>query len=167
MIRNGVGYSITVLIAQWRVKLYHSRGIVGCMIELASKKFASIDTEQKRSLRSLLLTFVMTPLLLIPEPIRNIVSMDATIAAVTIGVIAGVVVSFALDRLQIRVQNDVRTTIAAFVSTGVAMILCWIVIPTELLQTVPHFSLAFIWSFSIISVARDIIWPKAIDSVHT
>jgi|GEM_PF-2702823 len=108
------------------------------MAELVPQNPESVDAEQRsRSLRALLLTVLLTSFLLVPEEIRNVVSMDATIAAVTVGVLAGVVASFALDRLQVRVGNDVRTTVTAFVSTGIVAVLCWILIPTELRQTVP------------------------------
>jgi len=134
------------------------------MAELVPQNPESVDAEQRsRSLRALLLTVLLTSFLLVPEEIRNVVSMDATIAAVTVGVLAGVVASFALDRLQVRVGNDVRTTATAFVSTGIVAVLCWILIPTELRQTVPQFALAFLWGFSIVSVTRDVLWPKATD----
>lgn len=137
------------------------------MTELSPENSASINTEQQsRALRAVLLTVLLTSCMLIIDGIRNVVSIEATVAAVTIGVVAGIAVSATLERLQIRVRNDVRTTIAAFVSTGIATVLCWIIIPIELLQTVPQFGLAFLWGFSIITVTRDMIWPKAIDSVN-
>lgn len=138
------------------------------MNELPPGNSPSTDTEQRsRSLRALLLTLVLTSFTVTAEPIRNVVSMNATVAAVTIGVIAGVVASVALDRFQFPGRNDVRTTIAAFVSTGIATVLVWVLVPTGLLQTVPQFGLAFLWSFSTVSVTRDVLWPTAMDSVET
>jgi len=134
------------------------------MAERVPQNPASVDAARRsRSLRALLLTVLLTSFLLVPEEIRNVVSMDAPIVAVTTGVLAGAVASVALDRFQIRAGNDVRTTVTAFVSTGVVAVLCWMVIPMPLRQTVPQFALAFLWGFSIVSVARDVLWPEASD----
>lgn len=131
------------------------------MAELSSKS-APVDTEQRsNSLRAFLFTLVLTPFLLLPEPVREIVSVEATVAAVSVGVLAGIAMSVVLGRYQFDSQNDVRTTIVALVSTGVATIVLWLLLPTALFQTVPHFGLAFTWSFSLVSVTRDVILPKA------
>lgn len=138
------------------------------MTDLVPESSPSIDPEQRsRSLRALFLSAMMTFFVLVPEEIRNVVSVDATLAAVTIGGVAGIAVSVALARFQIQVRNDVRTTVVAFVSTGVAAVLLWILLPTELLQVVPHFGLAVLWSFALVSVARDVVWPTAIESTVT
>lgn len=124
--------------------------------------YTPTDAEKRsNSLRAFLLTLVLTPFLLLPEPVRDIVSVEATVAAVTIGLIAGIAMSVALGRFQFESQNDVRTTMVALVSIGIVTILLWILLPMELLQIVPHFGLAFTWSFSLVSVTRDVIWPKA------
>ena len=131
------------------------------MTELPSKS-TPVDTEQRsNSLRAFLFTLALTPLLLLPEPVREIVSVEATVAAVTLGVLAGIAMSVVLDRYQFESRNDVRTTIVALVSTGIATIVLWILLPTALFQIVPHFGLAFTWSLSVVSVTRDVIWPKA------
>ena len=131
------------------------------MTELPSKS-TPVDTEQRsNSFRAFLFTLVLTPFLLLPEPVREIVSVEATVAAVSVGVLAGIAMSVALGRFQFESQNDVRTTMVALVSIGIVTILLWILLPMELLQIVPHFGLAFTWSFSFVSVTRDVIWPKA------
>jgi len=109
----------------------------------------------------------MTSFLLIPEEIRTVVSMDATVVAVTGGLLVGAVVSVALDRFQVRIGNDVRTTAIAFVSTGAMAVFCWLLLPMALLQTVPQFALAFLWGVSALSVTRDILWPKVAGSIET
>ena len=131
--------------------------------------YTPTDAEKRsNSLRAFLLTLVLTPFLLLPEPVRDIVSVEATVAVVTIGLIAGIAMSVALDRYQFESRNDVRTTIEALVSTAVATIFLWILLPTALFQIVPHFGLAFTWSFSLLSVTRDVIWPKAteVEDMH-
>jgi len=138
------------------------------MTELVPQASAPVDTEQRsRSLRALLLTVVMTSLLSVAEGVRNVVSMEATVAAVTLGVVAGAATSSVLERSRIRVRNDVRTTAAAFVSAAVTALVCWMVVPTALLGTVPQFGLAFLWGFSIVSVTRDVIRPKLVGLMDT
>jgi len=68
------------------------------MTELPSKS-TPVDTEQRsNSLRAFSLTLWLTPLLLLPESVREIVSVETTVAAVTLGVLAGIEMSVALDR---------------------------------------------------------------------
>jgi hypothetical protein len=138
------------------------------MTELVPQRSGSADTEQpSRSLQALLLTVLMTSLLLVAEGVRNVVSMQATVAAVTLGVGAGAATSSVLERFQIQVRNDVRTTAAAFGSAAVTALVCWILVPTALLGTVPQFGLAFLWGFSIASVTREVIKPKLIGLTGT
>jgi phage shock protein PspC (stress-responsive transcriptional regulator) len=111
-------------------------------------------------------TLALTPFLLLLEPVRTIVSIEATIAALASGVVAGITVSLALDHFQIRSQNDVLTTIVTLVAVGITTVLLWLLVPTELIGTVHQFALAFIWSLSLTSVARHVVWPKATDSMN-
>ncbi|MCO8242889.1 hypothetical protein [Haladaptatus sp. AB643] len=124
------------------------------------------DAEQRsNSLRAFWFTLVITSLLLLQEPVRTIVSVEATVAAITLGVVTGITTSVVLGLIQFESQNDVRTTVVTLVLTGITTIVLWILLPPTLLQTVPQFGLAFMWSFSLVSVARDVLWPKATEVV--
>jgi hypothetical protein len=110
---------------------------------------------------------LMTSLLLVADGVRNVVSMEATVAAVTLGVVAGAATSSVLKRFRIQVRNDVRTTAAAFASAAVTALVCWLLVPTALLGTVPQFGIAFLWGFSIVSVTRDVVRPKLVGLTDT
>lgn len=137
------------------------------MSELAPQSTPSVDAERRsRSLRALGIALVLTPLLVIAEPIRTIVSVEATAIAAGIGVVAGVALLLTLDHLEVRSRNDVRTAVVALVaSVGVTGTLR-LVLPRELFQTAPQFALAVLWSFALASVTRDVLWPTVADSVR-
>ncbi|WP_226041825.1 hypothetical protein [Natrinema sp. DC36] len=112
------------------------------------------------ALRELLYTAVLTLLLLVPTHAREIVSIEATAAAVGSGTLIGAIVTLTLEDAQLGFESDVVTTIVGMVGLGVVAVLLWIVLPAAYIGTFVHFAIAFMWGSSLIAVVRHVIWPR-------
>ncbi|WP_137290990.1 hypothetical protein [Natronorubrum halophilum] len=121
--------------------------------------------ERAIAIRGLLFTIVLTPVLLLPTPAREIVSSEAIAVAVGCGAVTGIVLSVCLEGVRIDAdRSDVTVAIATLVSTGVATVLVWILLPREHLSTFTQFAIVFSWSFSLTSATRHIVWPAVFGS---
>lgn len=137
------------------------------MTEVPPLDSSSSNADRRsRSLRALLLASVMTPLLVLPEPVRTIVSVEATVLAIASGVIAGAVLGVAAGRIELGTGNDARTTLVALASSVSLTVALWILLPADLFQTAPQFGLAVLWSFAIVSVGRDVVGTDGLDVVR-
>ena len=128
-------------------------------------KFISRNTDSAAEQRSnarntLLLAAVMTPILLLPEPVRRVVSVEATLFAVGSGVLTGCLVSIASDYYRLDGKTDVRTTIGGLVVSAVGTALVWVLVPSDLVPTTLQFALAFSWSLALTAVARHVLRPS-------
>ena len=107
-------------------------------------------TERARILRSLLLSLVLTSVLLLIEPARQIVSLNATLAAIAAGIVLGAVAAVGLDDVTVSERlSDSAQTIVVLVSIGVITIAVWLTVPRQHIGTFIQFTIAFIWALPI------------------
>lgn len=107
---------------------------------------------QARTLRLFLTALIGTPWLLFIEPTRQIVSSEATIAAVGLGMFLGVVVAVGLADVDFREVNDVTAVIITLVCVCVATVVVWLIVPHQYLGTMLQFTLAVMWTMPVISL---------------
>ncbi|WP_436346519.1 hypothetical protein [Natronorubrum sp. FCH18a] len=125
------------------------------------------SNEQASALQELLYAIVLTPILLLPPSAREIVSVEAIAVAVGTGVISGVTVTLLLEGAQIGSnRSDGTMTIVALASIAVGTALVWLVFPREHLSTFTQFSVVFMWSVALTSVARHIVRPAVVGSAN-
>ncbi|AGB31545.1 hypothetical protein C488_13791 [Natrinema pellirubrum DSM 15624] len=139
------------------------------MVDVSVGKLSvSGSDERSRALRELLYATVMTPLLLFPEPSRELASMEASVAAVGLGVVVGAAVSLTLSDAQLGPQDDLLGTVVGVTIIGAVTVLLWILLPREHIATFLHFSIAFLWGAAIASTARHVVRPAlgASDSIE-
>ncbi len=141
------------------------RGQKFIMVELTLSDIYHGTNERVIAIRGLLFAIVLTPVLLLPTPAREIVSNEAIAVAVGSGVVTGIVLSICLEGVQIGAdRSDVTMAIATLVSIGVATALVWILLPREHVSTFMQFAIVFIWSFSLTSATRHIVGPAVFGS---
>lgn len=118
--------------------------------------------QQSRSLRLFLLAATSTPFLLVLEPVRHVASVRTTAAVVAVGVTAGVGMKLLLGWSDSGQQGVSRLpAVVVTVSSTICVTgLLWILLPEGIFRTVPQFCLAFVWSFSSVSVVQSIILPR-------
>lgn len=107
---------------------------------------------QARTLRLFFTALIGTPWLLFIEPTRQIVSPEATIAAVGLGMVLGVVAAVGLADVDPREVNDVTAVIITLVCICVATVVVWLIVPHQHLGTMLQFTLAFMWTMPVISL---------------
>lgn len=105
-----------------------------------------------RTLRLFLTALIGTPWLLFIESTRQIVSPEATIAAVGLGMFLGVVAAVGLADVDFREVNDVTAVIITLVCVCVATVVVWLIVPHQYLGTMLQFTLAFMWTMPVISL---------------
>ncbi|MCW8172292.1 hypothetical protein D8S78_05845 [Natrialba swarupiae] len=101
--------------------------------------------DQSTALRGLLIAIALTPMLLLPEPARVVVSLEVTLGAVIVGTVVGAVVSVALDPVEIQPRSDAAAVVATLVAIAVTTVFLWLVIPAEYMGTFVQFVVAFLW----------------------
>ncbi|QCC56491.1 hypothetical protein DV706_18465 (plasmid) [Natronorubrum bangense] len=105
--------------------------------------------ERARILRSFLFSLALTPLLLLIEPARRIVSLEVTLAAIALGIFLGIGAAIGLTDVNLQVANNVTASIVVLVSICVATIAVWLIVPHQHIGAVLQFSVAFIWAMPI------------------
>ncbi|MFC6723693.1 hypothetical protein ACFQE1_04705 [Halobium palmae] len=105
--------------------------------------------ERARTLRSFVLALVGTPWLLLIEPARRVVSLEATLAAIGLGAVLGVVAAIGLADVDYRDVNDVTASVVTLGCIGVATVVVWLLVPHQYLGTVLQFALAFAWAMPV------------------
>ncbi|MDJ1432022.1 hypothetical protein [Halostagnicola sp. A-GB9-2] len=105
--------------------------------------------ERARILRSLLFSVSLTPILLLIEPARRIVSLEATVAAIGLGIFFGIVAAIGLADINLQDANSVTASIVVLVCICVATIVVWLIVPHRHIGTVLQFTVAFIWAMPI------------------
>ncbi|MWV40401.1 hypothetical protein [Natrialba sp. INN-245] len=98
-------------------------------------------------------------MLLLPEPARVVVSLEATFGAVIVGAVVGAVVSLALDPVEIQPRSDAAAVVATLVAIAVTTVFLWLVIPAEYMGTFVQFVVAFLWGSSVTSLTRHVVRP--------
>ena len=108
------------------------------------------------SLRSLLLVAILTPMMLIPEPVWESTSVETSVAMVAVGALSGVG-----TELLLRVSDADPQSVSESVSLAVALTssvivtgLLWILLPYGLFREVPRLFLGFAWGFSLVPVVQ-------------
>lgn len=106
--------------------------------------------ERARTLRSLLLSLVLTSVLLLIEPVRQIVSLEATLAAIAAGIFLGAVAAVGLDDVTVSERlSDSAQAIAVLVFIGVITIAVWLIVPRQHIGTFIQFTIAFVWALPV------------------
>ncbi len=115
----------------------------------SSSHFLLGADEQARILRSFLISLAATPFLLFIEPARRIVSLEATLAAIALGMLLGIVAAVGLADVNLQDANSVTASIVALVCICVATIVVWLIVPHRYIGTVLQFTVAFIWAMPV------------------
>ncbi|MFC7029267.1 hypothetical protein ACFQJ5_19405 [Halomicroarcula sp. GCM10025324] len=102
-----------------------------------------------RAIRSFVIALVGTPWLLFLEPARQIVSLEATMGAVGLGMIFGIVATVGLADVDLREDNNVTAVVVTLVCICVATIVLWVIIPQQHLGTMLQFVIAFMWAMPV------------------
>ncbi|WP_152031311.1 hypothetical protein [Natrarchaeobaculum aegyptiacum] len=117
------------------------------------------DDLRSSALRGLLIAFALTPILLLPSNVREITSPEATVMALGLGVLLGVLLSYITDNML--QQNDgANSTVAGLLLALVGGLLVFIAgigiyaLGLGEASVVVHFALAFIWSMALTSAIR-------------
>lgn len=105
--------------------------------------------KQARILRSLLFSFALTPLLLLNESARRILSLEATLGALAIGMLLGIVAAIGLADIELQNANSATAAIGALVCICVATIIVWLMVPHQYIGTVLQCTIAFIWAMPV------------------
>ncbi|QCS41976.1 hypothetical protein [Natrinema versiforme] len=105
--------------------------------------------EWARILRSFLFSLALTPTLLLIEPARRIVSLEATLAAITVGLFLGIVAAIGLADINHQDANSVTASIVTLVCICGATIAVWLILPHQHIGTFLQFTVAFIWAMPI------------------
>jgi len=108
--------------------------------------------ERARILRSFLVSLALTPLLLMIGPAHRIVSLEATLVAIAIGISLGFVAVVGLANINLQNINSVTASIVALVCVGVATIVVWFIVPHQHSGTFIQFTITFIWAMPIIAL---------------
>jgi len=120
------------------------------------------DDERARILRSFLSSLAVTPLLLLIEPARRIVSLEVTLAAIALGIFLGIGAAIGLAAVNLQYANRVTASIVVLVPICVATIAVWLIVPYQHIGAVLQFSVAFIWSMPITELLYYRFWaPKS------
>jgi len=119
----------------------------------SSEAHRLVGTDRRaRTLRLFFTALVGSPWILLFEPTRQIVSPEATIVAVGLGMFLGVVAAVGLADVDLRAVNDVAAVIFTLVSICAATVVVWLMVPHQHLGTVLQFTLAFIWTVPAVSL---------------
>lgn len=105
-----------------------------------------------RALRLFLIALVGTPGIFFMEPARQIVSLEATIAAIGLGVFLGIIATIGLADVDLRDVNNVTATVITLVWICVATIAVWLIVPRQYLGTMLQFVLAFTWTMPVMQL---------------
>lgn len=116
------------------------------------------DDERTRILRSFLFSLALTPLLLMTETSRRIVSLEATLVAIAIGIFLGIVAAIGLADINLQNANSVTASIVALVCIGVVTIVVWLIVPHQYIGTFIQFTVAFIWAMPITELLYYRFW---------
>ena len=112
--------------------------------------FDSDTPERARAFRSLLVSLALTPVLLAIPAARQIVSLDATLAAIVVGVFLGAVAAIGFDDGTVgEGLSDFAQTIVLVVFIGVMTAAVWLLVPSEHIGTFIHFTIAFVWALPL------------------
>ncbi|WP_222918674.1 hypothetical protein [Natrinema sp. SYSU A 869] len=125
------------------------------------------SNDRSRALWQLLYATALTPILLLTEPSREIASIEATVAAVGLGLIVGAVVSLTLSGAQLGPQDDALATVVGIATVGGVTVLLWLLLPRDHISTFLHFAIAFLWGTALASAARHVVWPSLSSSEST
>ncbi|KTG08993.1 hypothetical protein AUR64_14400 [Haloprofundus marisrubri] len=110
--------------------------------------------QRARTLRMFLIALVGTPWLLLIEPTRRIASLEATIAAIGLGVVCGIVATVGLADTDLQDVNDVTAVVVTLVCICVATLILWLIVPRQYLGAVLQFVLAFSWAMPVSQLLR-------------
>ncbi|MDS0294015.1 hypothetical protein [Halogeometricum luteum] len=105
--------------------------------------------ERARALRLFGVALIGTPWLLSIDPARRIVSLEATLAAIGLGVALGIVAAVGLVDVDLRDVNDVTASVVALGCICVVTIAVWLLVPQQYIGAVIQFSLAFTWAVPV------------------
>ncbi|OVE85112.1 hypothetical protein B2G88_12260 [Natronolimnobius baerhuensis] len=114
--------------------------------------------ERTRILRSFLLSLALTPVLLMIEPARRIVSLEATLAAITVGISLGIVAAIGLADINLQNANSVTASIVTLVCICGATIAVWLILPHQHIGALLQFTVAFIWAMPITQLLYYRLW---------
>lgn len=114
-----------------------------------TSRFALNADEWERIRQLFLSAFIGSPWLLFIEPARRIVSLEATVAAIVLGVLLGIVAAVGLADVDLRNINDVTASIVTLACILAGTIVVWLIVPHQYIGTVIQFALAFTWTVPV------------------
>lgn len=115
-------------------------------------KPASSGDERARIRQSFLLALVITPNLFVVESARRIVSPEATLLAVALGVTSGFGAAIGLADVDLGAVGSVTASVVALACIGLTTVAVWLVVPSPYLGTVIQFAVAFTWTMALTNV---------------
>ncbi|ELY59913.1 hypothetical protein [Natronolimnohabitans innermongolicus] len=92
------------------------------------------------------------------ETSRRIVSLEATLVAIAIGIFLGIVAAIGLADINLQNANSVTASIVALVCIGVVTIVVWLIVPHQYIGTFIQFTVAFIWAMPITELLYYRFW---------
>ena len=102
----------------------------------------------------MLIALILTPLLLLPGPAREVVSLNVIAAAIAVGFGSGIIVAVVLRDSAIPPVDDARATIVALVGAGIGTVVLWLMLPVQHISTFIHFAIGFMWGVPVASIAH-------------
>lgn len=108
--------------------------------------FSSDVGERARIRRSLLSSLALTPLLFSNELTRHVVSVEATVTAVTLGVVLGVVAAVGLQDVDYGHVDGVVASLVTLAAIAVVTVAVVLVVPHQYIGTMMQFAVAFMWA---------------------
>lgn len=130
------------------------------MVSAADETAVTESDAPERALRTLLYAAIITPILLMTEGSRTVVSPAATAGGIALGAAAGTATGLLTGRLDAdRLSTAVRTSLAlgGVVAAGAVV---WVVVPYEHVPTFAQFAVAFVWATAIAACLRHVVWPR-------
>jgi len=124
----------------------------------------AVPNEEKRTraIWTLLLAFVMTPILLFPHAVDGLDAgtFDGATVAVPVGLALGVVAAVLLYDLDLDDVNQaiVLVAISAFIVVGTALVVTFV--PRGAMPAFTLGVVAFGWALGLTGVARYVLWPR-------
>jgi hypothetical protein len=123
---------------------------LGDVTQPSTQTQSSADPERRaRVRRTFLFALVGTPWLLWFEPVRRVVSPEATALAVVAGVGLGAVVAIGTADFEGPAASDATQAVVVLGGIGVGTAVVWLVVPSRLLGTFVQFGLAFSWGVPV------------------
>lgn len=118
--------------------------------QLSSETHPLLGTDERaRTFRLFVIALIGTPWLLSIEPVRQIVSLEATLSAIGLGMVFGIVAAVGLADVDLRDVNGVTASVVTLGCICVVTVAVWLLVPHQYTGAVLQFALAVTWAIPV------------------